>query len=160
MLLNQDDIKDLRLLFCDAVIKIFGDITIFLDFIENKDYSSRYDCYLDESGENYIINRETGEYINWYKLNHVGRAIRISVLSNHSNISEWLERFLVEFKGKEANADKWHTLYSWLVDIRAANIPAPRKGSKESTIQHKILKLIDNIIEVMNQLDEEGYDET
>ena len=65
MLFDQTTRKDLRDLFCDAVTKVFGDSEDFLDFLENEKYSCKYDCYLDYSGENYIINRETGEYINW-----------------------------------------------------------------------------------------------
>lgn len=164
MLINQDNIKDLRPLFCDVVIKIFGSVTEFLDFIENKDFSAiTYDCYVDCDGENYIINRETGEYINWYKFGHIGRDINISVLSNRSNISEWLKRFLIEFKGKEAfnmDTDKWRTLHSWLVDVRAASVPDARQGLKEYTISTERIKLLDNILEYMNELDEEEDDET
>lgn len=90
--------KDLRDLFCDAVFNIFGDSTTFLDFIENEEYSTKYDCYLDYSGENYIINRDTGEYINWYKFTHIGRCITISTFHRYKNISKWIEEFLIEFK--------------------------------------------------------------
>lgn len=92
--------NDLRDLFCYAVNKVFGDSMAFLDFLENEGYSTKYDCYLDYSGENYIINRETGEYINWYKLDHIGRCINISILSMFNDIPEWIEDFLVEFKKK------------------------------------------------------------
>ena len=98
MIFNQTDFKDLRDLFCNTVTKVFGDDTTFLDFLENKEYSDKYDCYLDYDGENYIINRETGEYINWYKLCHIGRCINISTSSWHKNILKWIEEFLVEFK--------------------------------------------------------------
>lgn len=99
MILNQTNFDmDLRDLFCNAVTKVFGASTVFLDFLEDQEYSTKYDCYLDCSGENYIINRETGEYINWYKLVHIGRCINISILSRYENISKWIEEFLVEFK--------------------------------------------------------------
>ena len=97
MIFDQRNYEDLRDLFCNAVIKIFGDSMTFLDFLEDEKYSSKYDCYLDYSGENYIINRETGEYINWYKLDHIGRCINIST-SPMYDISKWIEEFLVEFK--------------------------------------------------------------
>lgn len=160
MLLNQDNIKDLRALFCNAVINIFGNTEYFLEFIENEEYSDKYDCFIDWNGENYIINRETGEYINWYKFNHIGRSISISILSNRSNKSEWLERFLVEFKGEEVSTDKWHKLYSWLVNLRFANVPEAREGLKEYTIKKANVDLMDYILEYMNQLDEEEDDET
>lgn len=102
MIFNQTNCKDLRDIFCNAVTKIFGDSMTFLDFLENEEYSIvKYDCYLDYSGENYIINRETGEYINWYKLDHIGRCINISTLSMYKDIPKWIEGFLVEFKESE-----------------------------------------------------------
>ena len=58
------------------------------------------------------------------------------------------------------SSDKWHTLYSWLVDIRAASDPDARKGLKEYTIDQARVKLLDNILEYMNKLDEEAHDET
>lgn len=103
MIFNQTTRKDLRDLFCNAVIKVFGDAMTFLDFLENDKYSTKYDCYLDYSGENYIINRETGEYINWYKLDHIGRCIYISTLSPYKDIPTWIEEFLIEFKESEEN---------------------------------------------------------
>ena len=95
--------KDLRGLFCDAMNKVFGDSMTFLDFLEKGKYSTKYDCYLDYNGENYIINRETGEYINWYKLDHIGRSISISTSTSiyYKNISKWIEGFLVDFKESE-----------------------------------------------------------
>lgn len=100
MIFDQTIRKDLRDLFCNAVTKVFGDSMAFLDFLENMKYSAtKYDCYLDYNGENYIINRETGEYINWHKLEHIGRCINISTLS--WNIPKWIEKFLVEFKESE-----------------------------------------------------------
>lgn len=101
MIFDQRNKKDLRDLFNNAVTKVFGDSTVFLNFIENEEYSTKYDCYLDYDGENYIINRATGEYINWYKLNHIGRDINISTSSMYKDIPKWIEEFLVEFKNKE-----------------------------------------------------------
>ena len=97
--------KDVRGLFCEAIIKVFGDSMTFLDFLENGKYSTKYDCYLDYNGENYIINQETGEYINWYKLDHIGRCINISTSSSYKNVPKWIERFLVEFK-ESGDADE------------------------------------------------------
>ena len=100
MIFNQTNFNlgDLRELFCNAVTKIFGDSITFLDYIENEEYSVKYDCYLDASGENYIINTETGEYINWYKLYHIGRCINISILHMYNDVPKWFEEFLIEFK--------------------------------------------------------------
>lgn len=102
MIFNQTTRKDLRDLFCNAVTKVFGDSMAFLDFLENMEYSTvKYDCYLDYNGENYIINRETGEYINWYKLDHIGRSISVSTCFSYKNIPMWIEDFLVDFKESE-----------------------------------------------------------
>lgn len=102
MKFDQTNRKDLRDLFCNAVTKVFGDSMIFLDFLENEEYSTiKYDCYIDNDEEIYIINRETGEYINWYKLDHIGRCINISTSSWYKNIPKWIEKFLVEFKESE-----------------------------------------------------------
>ena len=101
MIFNQTSRKDLRDLFCNAVTKVFGDSMTFLDFLENDKYSTKYDCYLDYNGENYIINRETGEYINWYKFDHIGRCINISIIRLTDTIPKWIEKFLLEFKESE-----------------------------------------------------------
>ena len=101
MIFNQTTHKDLRDIFCNAVTKVFGDSVTFLDFLENERHSTKYDCYLDYKGENYIINRETGEYINWYKFNHIGRSINISTCMPYKNTPKWIEDFLVKFKESE-----------------------------------------------------------
>ena len=102
MIYNQTNFTDLRDHFCNAVNKVFGDANTFLDFLENEEYSIiKFDCYLDSDGENYIINRETGEYINWYKLTHLGRCINISVLRSSMSVPKWIEEFLNEFKESE-----------------------------------------------------------
>lgn len=101
MIFNQNSFigEKLRDIFCNTVIKVFGSTDTFLDFIENEEYSDEYNCYIDYSGENYIINRNTGEYINWYKFAHIGRCINISTsLSNCNDIPKWVEGFLIALK--------------------------------------------------------------
>lgn len=83
--------KNCRSEFIDAVRKVFGDTDNFLDYIENEMYSNNYDCFVAYSDEIYIINRSTGEYINWYKFNHLGRDI-------HSTVKPYqFKDFLQEF---------------------------------------------------------------
>ena len=60
MIFDQTPYEDLRDLFYNSVIKIFGNSEAFFDFLEDEEYSNKYNCYLDPNGENYIINRETG----------------------------------------------------------------------------------------------------
>lgn len=99
MVFNQINFNgDLRNLFCKTVNKIFESTTDFLFFLENEEYSDRYDCFLDGSGECYIIDTETGDYINWYKLYHLGRCISISISASYENIPQWFEEFLIKFK--------------------------------------------------------------
>ena len=81
---------------------MFGSSDSFFTFILDEKYSSNYDCYVDGSGENYIINNVTGEYINWYKLYHLGRCVNVSISGfNYKNIEQWFENFLTEFKRGE-----------------------------------------------------------
>lgn len=102
MIYNQTNFdKDLRDQFFNAVTKIFGDSMTFLDFLKNEEYSTKYDCFLNYCGENYIINRETGEYINWYNLDHIGRCINISILRLNTSVPKWIEEFLNDFKDSE-----------------------------------------------------------
>ncbi|MBO7716727.1 MAG: hypothetical protein J6S85_24385 [Methanobrevibacter sp.] len=99
MIFNQNNYSDLRDIFSDTVIKVFGSTPLFLDFLENEEYNNiKYDCFIESDGETYIINRETGEYINWYKCYHIGRDIHISILSDSVNVLEWFEEFLFKFK--------------------------------------------------------------
>ena len=51
------------------------------------------------------------------------------------------------------STDKWHTLYSWLVDLRSVRAPEAREGLKEYTIKKANADLLDEILEYMNELD-------
>ena len=82
---------------CDEIIRIFGSATEFLDFIEDEKYGVGFDCFVEHDGENYVIDRETGEYINWYKFYHIGRCLN----SRCNNITE----FLTKFKNSEIKED-------------------------------------------------------
>lgn len=86
---------DCRKQFEDAVKKVFGEADDFFDFIENDEYSDLYDVFYPENDECYIINRGTGEYINWYKYVHIGRDIHSTVNPND------FVTFLEEFKGEK-----------------------------------------------------------
>ena len=99
MIFKQSNCSDIRDILCKTVIKVFGSPDKFFEFILNESYSSNYDCYIDGSGENYIINNVTGEYINWYKLYHLGRCASTSICRfQYKTIEEWFEIFLTEFK--------------------------------------------------------------
>lgn len=90
---TQNNIKTLRDDFVNAVKKVFhNDTSALLVYMENEEYSIEYDVFCDYNNESYIINRCTGEYINWYKLNHIGRCI-------HSTVHpDYFVEFLTEFK--------------------------------------------------------------
>lgn len=77
---TSDNVSDLRERLVNAVTEVFGDSEKFFDFIENEEYLQwNYDVFYSGSGECYIINRSTGEYINWYKFTHIGRDIHSTV---------------------------------------------------------------------------------
>lgn len=90
-----NEIPAIRKQFEDAVKKVFGSADNFFDFIENDEYSDLYDVFYPDDGECYIINRGTGEYINWYKYTHIGRDIH-SIVNPHDFVT-----FLEEFKGEK-----------------------------------------------------------
>lgn len=94
---TRKDIETLRDDFANAVKETFnGDCSSFLDIVENEEYDSMiYDVFYDYNGETYIINRITGEYINWYKFTHLGRDIHTTI-SDPSK--DKFVKFLKEFK--------------------------------------------------------------
>lgn len=92
---DSNNTPDLREKFVKAVTTVFMIGSNFLDFIEDEEYSNTYDCFSTSDDECYIINRETGEYINWYKFTHVGRDIHTTV--EPDNLTEFLRRFLCDY---------------------------------------------------------------
>lgn len=69
----------------------------FFNIFEDNDVGPRFDCVCscDEcmgNAEIYIIDRDTGHYIGWYKLYHIGRDW-------HTNMSskEEVEKFFDDF---------------------------------------------------------------
>ena len=90
MVYTQNDIPSLREDFCYAVSVLFNE-NDFLDFIENDGCTDGvFDFFISCDDECYIINRLTGEYINWYKLTHIGREI-------HTNIQNPTRTKFIEF---------------------------------------------------------------
>ena len=83
---------------CNEIEKIFGSTTEFLDFIEDEKYGVSFDCFVENDGENYVIDRKTGEYINWYKFTHIGRYLN----TRCNNITE----FLTKFKNSEIKEEE------------------------------------------------------
>ena len=91
---TSDNVGDLRRRFVDAVVEVFKGSEQFFDFIEDEEYaSSLYDVFHSGSGECYIINRSSGEYINWYKFTHIGRDIHSTVAPD--DFVKFLSDFLV-----------------------------------------------------------------
>lgn len=74
---NEYNFKGLRGFVCQSIDTIFG-IDQFLDMVDSVDgLTDKYD-FIRTNDEFYIINRETGEYINWYKYTHIGRDIHMN----------------------------------------------------------------------------------
>ena len=98
---TQNNKKTIREDFVNAVKKVFNnDVMFFLDYMENEELGVEYDVFCDYNNESYIINRSTGEYVNWYKLDHVGRCI-------HSTVHpDYFVEFLTEFKRSQDDEKK------------------------------------------------------
>lgn len=74
---NQYNFEGLRRFVCQEIDAIFG-IEQFLDMVDEVDgVTDKYD-FLKSNDEFYIINRETGQYINRYKYTHIGRDIHMN----------------------------------------------------------------------------------
>lgn len=84
--------KDLRTFVCKSIDSIFG-TEQFLDMVDNNSdgLTYKYD-FVKSNDEFYIINRETGQYINWYKYTHIGRDVHM----NFNPIK--LRKFLIDLK--------------------------------------------------------------
>ena len=67
-------------IFTNCRDKFVAAVEEVLDLLEYDNYSNDYnnfDVFVSSGGENYIINRNTGEYINRYKFTHIGWVPRI-----------------------------------------------------------------------------------
>lgn len=84
-----------RELLVETICKIFGDTELFLDKIEFE-IINRFELFVSNgdslgSGDVLLLDTETGLYIRWYKLTHIGRDIYTNIESK-----EELETFLTE----------------------------------------------------------------
>lgn len=84
-----------REMLVETVCKIFGDCETFLDKIEFE-VINRFELFVSNgdsvgSGDVLLLDTETGLYIRWYKLTHIGRDL-------YTNIGDkkQLEIFLTE----------------------------------------------------------------
>ena len=95
---NQDTNPNLRTQFEECVKEVFSDVDRFLDLIDRGGTYEKFDVVTGRDrpdDEYYVIDRETGEYINWYKYVHIGRSI-------HMNFNpEKMKDFLTRFKESE-----------------------------------------------------------
>lgn len=92
MVYNQNNYPGLRDRFADTVESLFN-IDDFVEKIETDEYDCyEFDIFYNSDDECYIIDRETGNYVNWYKFTHIGRDI-------HMNFDpKELSSFLIKFK--------------------------------------------------------------
>lgn len=82
---------------CKVVKEVYGDIDKFLDDVE-EDCIIRFSvfCTINESsgnGDVLILDRETHQYISWYKLSHLGRDLHTNIISY-----SFLKDFIYTFK--------------------------------------------------------------
>lgn len=78
---NPDNLREL---FEDLVAENFKNNDEFLDAVEENDFGTHFECTcsVGESvgnGEIFIIDFDTGKYVNWYKLSHIGRSASTNV---------------------------------------------------------------------------------
>lgn len=82
---------------CKVVKEVYGGIDKFLDDVE-EDCIIRFSvfCTINESsgnGDVLILDRETHQYISWYKLSHLGRDLHTNIISY-----SFLKDFIYAFK--------------------------------------------------------------
>lgn len=104
----------LREELCSSVKAIFKSYDTFLDIIEDGGPVTRFEtlCTINESPCNamtYIIDTETGFFIGWYKLSHIGRSLSTNI-KNLNDLNEFLVNYLFEYQKcegifKEVNDD-------------------------------------------------------
>jgi hypothetical protein len=68
-----------RDLLCEKIKNVFGDYDTFLDLIEFGD-SNRFELFVSNgdcvgSGNVLLLDLETGYFLRWYKLTHIGRDL-------------------------------------------------------------------------------------
>ena len=88
---TQSNTDGLRDMFRDAVFKVFPKSDKFLNVLEDDESDDAYFVTTDSDGTNLILNFETGEWISWYKLTHIGRCI--SSTCNPERFVQFLEEF-------------------------------------------------------------------
>lgn len=84
-----------REMLVETVCKVFGDCETFLDKIEFE-VINRFELYVSSaaycySGGVLLLDTETGLYIRWYKLTHIGRDLYTNIENKKQ-----LEIFLTE----------------------------------------------------------------
>ena len=84
-----------REMLVETVCKIFGDCDTFLDKIEFE-IINRFELYVSNgdsvgSGDVLLLDTETGLFIKWYKLTHIGRDLYTNIENKKQ-----LEIFLTE----------------------------------------------------------------
>ena len=72
-----------REIFTNIFTSIFSNdnISKILDIIYSGYESEKYKCWIYDD-EVYLLNKETGMFINWYKLDHIGRCLQSTIGSD------------------------------------------------------------------------------
>ena len=92
---DQDTNPNLRTQFEECVKEVFGDVDKFLDLIDSGGTYEKFDVVTGSNrpdDEYYVIDRKTGEYINWYKYTHIGRSIHMNF--NPEKMKDFLTIFI------------------------------------------------------------------
>lgn len=82
----------------NQIESIFGDLDVFLDIVQDDDLYG-YDI-IQKDEEVYIIDTEHCQYLNWYKLTHVGRAMHTDM--DDTQLIEFLKRMYKKYLEQKA----------------------------------------------------------
>lgn len=126
------EMDNIRFNFEQEVILVFGSVETFLNIVEDGSFGHFNIIRNDE--EIYIIDRNINCYINWYKLNHIGRDFNTDMKS----LGEILN-FLLEFK------NNYEVCTGVKINVNDSIINSTRMHEKELVGLYK--KLHENIDE-------------
>lgn len=85
-----------------SVKAIYKSYNAFLDIVEDGGPVTRFETLstINESPSNamvYIIDTETGFFIGWYKLSHIGRSLSTNIM-DLNDLNEFLINYLFEYQ--------------------------------------------------------------
>ncbi len=102
MAVRTEDDFITRVRLVEIVCTFAKNLDEFYDIFENNGAGPRFDC-LTVVGEHhsntecYIVDRETGHYVNWYKAYHFGRSYTTN-MQTEEEVMQFFASFFLESK--------------------------------------------------------------